>query len=215
MIQVETDAPVFSNAIGDKIKSKVKSTFKSDPAKKESRVAKREERRSKRKAKRNATKLRRLNTPKGSKFTFKLKKVNKQGTKRTKRNNNGTIVVLNESDIVSTPKGDFDKIEVAKALNVAPEKVTPELVAQNQVVEANGDVSIIVPDTIVGQDNQGDSYLAEDLQDENSPPEDVVKDDEKKRGLSTTEKVLLFGGIGVAVLTIGIILYRKFSNKGK
>jgi hypothetical protein len=215
MIQVETDAPVFSNANGDKIKSKVKSTFKSDPAKKESIVAKREERRSKRKAKRNATKLRRLNTPKGSKFTFKLKKVNKQGTKRTKRNNNGTIVVLNESDIVSTPKGDFDKIEVAKALNVAPEKVTPELVAQNQVVEANGDVSIIVPDTIVGQDSQGDTYLAEDLQDENTPPEDVVKDDEKKRGLSTTEKVLLFGGIGVAVLTIGIILYRKFSNKGK
>lgn len=225
MIQVETDRPVYSNATGN-LKERAKKILSSDPEKKSSRVAKRderkttrvakrEERKARRIAKRNATKLKKVNTPKGSKFTFKLKKLNKQGTKRTKKHANGTVVVIKESDVVTTPQGDFDKIEVAKALNVTPEQVTPELVKQNQVVEASGDVSIIVPDNNVATDDAGDPYLAEDLQDANETLKDVADEENSKRKMTKTEKILLFGGIGVTVLILGVVLYRKFSNKGK
>jgi hypothetical protein len=238
MIQVETERPVYSNASG-KLKEKIKSIsgnikekrgerkeLRKSSVNRQERIAKRDSRKStrienrairkaNRKAKRNARKLERKNTPKGEKFTFKLSKIFKKDKKSEKKNQDGSVSVVPEKSIVTTPTGSYDKIEVSKATGVTPEQVTPEFIAKNSVTTPSGEVSVIVPDSLVGQDSQGDTYLAEDLQDENEKQKDVNDDDNKKRGLSTTQKVLLFGGIGVAVIVVGVILYRKLSNKGK
>lgn len=234
MIQVETDRPVYSNASGT-LKEKLKSISgnlkqkrmginkdggvnidREERLKKRSdRTKTRKENRAERKAKRNAKRLTKKKTPLGERFTLALSKITKKGSKSEKKNPDGTNSEVPQKDIVTTPKGSFDKVEVAKATGVTPEQVTPQFIEKNSVTTPSGEVSIIVPDKLVGQDDGGNPYLAEDLQDANETQKDVVKEDDKKRGMSTTSKVLLFGGIGVAVLVVGVILYRKFSNKGK
>lgn len=235
MITVETINPVYSNAEGDKTKKTLKDRLAESKAnyqknkpereniqnQKESerkknrqeRMDNRSIRRSARKKKRNARKLERINTPQGEKFLFKLIPLKKNGTKAEKTNPDGTKQEIPAKDIVSTPQGDFDKKEVAKASGLPEEQITPLTLKKVSVIAPTGEVKIAVPTALVGQDNNGDSYLNVELQDENEKEKDVVKEEMDSRNpLKKYEKIILWGGIALVVIIGGIIAYKKFKK---
>jgi hypothetical protein len=228
MITVETINPVYSNAEGDKTKKTLKDRFsdrkKEFDSNQSDRIANRgknrtdrklnrEIKRTARKKKRNARKLEKINTPQGEKFLFKLIPLKKNGTQAEKTNPDGTKQEIPAKDIVSTPQGDFDKKEVAKASGLPEEQITPLTFKKVSVLAPTGEVKIAVPTALVGQDNNGDSYLNVELQDENEKEKDVVKEEMDSRNpLKKYEKIILWGGIALVVIIGGIIAYKKFKK---
>jgi hypothetical protein len=81
---------------------------------------------------------------------------------------------------------------------------------------ATADVSIVIDPTKVVVTPEGE-FLKTDVQDPNAPIVNVAdeqKKEKEKEGLAKWEKYLLWGGIGVGVLIIGYIIYKKTTNKG-
>jgi hypothetical protein len=227
MITVETTNPVYSSATGDKKKKTISERFKSATesvknfgenkedrkANRLNRKTDRTEKREKRKKKRNARKLEKQKTPQGDKFLFKLIPLKKKGSDAEKTNPDGTKQSIPAKDIVSTPQGDFDKKEVAKATGIPEEQITPLTLKKVSVIEPTGEVKVIVPTSLVGQDGGGDSYLNSDLQFENEEEKDVAKEEaDARKPLKKYEKIILWGGIGLVVLIAGIIAYKKFKK---
>jgi len=235
MIDVETTAPVFSYADGN-----TKKEFKTD------RKSVRALRKVGRKAKRNARKLKRVKLRNGKTAMVyvltRLKPVKKSGADESLSiqyvktyPDNTTSVVLAE-DVVKTTDGKFfDKNEVAKAFGVEKSAVTQQMIDRYIIPVAptteasptttevqkspTSDAGVIVPEEKVVMDEDGNPYVSDDLKaDGEILGSDDVKEDDKKAqgGMTKNQKIVLWVGVGLAVVIIGVVVYRKMSsNKGK
>ena len=196
-------------------------------ARQESRSKRKEarfQRRMDRKAKRNSKRLVLINTQGGEKYFFPLQRI-RLGKKKYKDGSEG-VVAPKDQVTVTTPKGEtaiVDKNEVAKAMGVDPSTVTQSdvqkavtiipqpIVTQQgvseQVVQQPNEpvIAINVPETNLQTAGDGELYLEKDLQDTKEVTKDV-KDEEK--GLSKTQKIVLWSGVGVATLIVGYLIYK-------
>lgn len=234
MIDVETTAPVYSMASGKPTRSD----------RKQSRSEARATRRSNRKAKRNARKLKRVKLRNGRTAVVyvlsRLRPVKKSGADESltmeyvKTYPDGTTGVVKAEDVVKTTDGKFyDRNEIAKAFGVEKTAVTQQMIdrfiipvaptsdATTTTTEVpkseNSDGAVVVPDTKVVTDANGDQFLADDTKAEGDllASDDVKEDDQKAQGgMSKRQKYILWGGIGLVALIIGVVVYRKMSKKG-
>lgn len=200
------------------------------------------EKKKRRKAKLNAIKLQFLKrfTKDGKPlFVYRLKEVvqDLKDKKYKKKHPDGSDSEVKKDDIVSTPQGLYDINEIAKAMNVSVESLKN---AQAQLIDIliplassskgqaeavdvpksdnSADMGVIVPESNVTQTDDGGYYTNNETFDASSfdPNEKVpdVKDDEKKPPLKNWEKGLLWGGIAVAAIVVGVIVYRKIKSNG-
>lgn len=235
MIDVETNAPVYSNAGGKKTRED----------RKQGRVQARSTRQSNRKAKRNARKLKRVKLRNGKSVSVyvlsRLKAVRKSGADESlsvqyvRTYPDQTTAVIKAEDVVKTTDGKFyDKNEIAKAFGVEKTAVTQQMIDRyiipvaptsenttttNEVPKSEtSDNAVVIDDTKIVTDENGNQFLKDDTKSEGDGGSDDVKDDDKKKaeeGLSKTQKIILWGGIGLVVVIIGVVVYRKMSSKGK
>lgn len=212
-----------------------KALSKLKPKDKATRIANRNERianrsarkqaRKDKKAKRNSKRIVLFKKKDGSeRFFFPLSKL-KLGKKKYKDGSEDSIAQKDQIKI-TTPSGEtatVDKKEVAKAMGVDPSAVTqadvqkavtviPPTVVQDQKVNTEVGqpvsepvIAIEVPEKNVESASDGELYIASDLQDTKEPTKDV-KDEEK--GLSKTQKIVLWSGVGVATLIVGYLIYK-------
>ena len=181
------------------------------------------------KAKRNSKPVVVLKNKNGTeRFFFPLTKL-KFGKKKYK---DGAETTIPEKDQVkvTTPSGEtatVDKKEVAKAMGVDPSTITqadvqkavtviPPTVVQEQGVNTQVNqpasepvISIEVPEQNVTSTGDGEVYVATDVQDVKEETKDV-KDEEK--GLSKTQKVVLWSAVGIATLLIGYVIYKQVTK---
>lgn len=235
MIDVETTAPVYSNAGGK--------TTRAD--RKKSRSEARATRKSNRKAKRNAKKLKRVKLRNGKTASVyvlsRLRPVKKSGADESlsvqyvRTYPDQTTAVIKAEDVVKTTDGKFyDKNEVAKAFGVEKTAVTQQMIDRyiipvaptsdattttNEVPKSeNSESGVVVDESKVVTDENGDQFLATDTKAEGDllASDDVKEDDKKAQGgMTKTQKYILWGGIGVVAIILGVVIYRKMSNKGK
>jgi len=240
MISVETSNPVISNFRGDRKKRKSTTPSKGD--------VRRSDRRSNRRAKRNAPKLKRVRRKSGkTSFVMKLIKLAPAGkqkfsgtngltplipisipTEYTKTFADGITIIIQAVDVIVHASGVFDKNDIAKALGIAKETLTQEMIDKflvyiapvsvdsNVATETNrsasSDVAIEVPATNVVETLNG-TFLATDTQPDDEPPKDVaVEDSLKQNPLKKNEKLILWGGVALVVLIIGVIIFRKMKK---
>ena len=192
-----------------------------------------------RKAMFNATKLQLLKRfSKDGKplFIYRLKKVIKEGGKHKKKMPDGTMVDVAPQNVIETPQGTFDATEIAKAMGTTADQVKANqqtIVSQMVPVETSTknaeqvepqpqptpttEPAVIVPASNVTETPQG-YFATPETQLPTEPAKDVKDEDVKAQGkvpLSKTEKILLWGGIGVVVAIIGFVVIRKVISKGK
>jgi len=236
MIDIETSAPVYSDATGQPKKV-------SGVSSKTAKTLKREARKSSRKAKRNARKLKRVKLRNGKTAIVyvlsRLRPVKKSGADESltmeyvKTYPDGTTGVVKAEDVVKTTDGKFyDKNEVAKAFGVEKTAVTQQMIDRYVIPVApttdatttttevpkseNSDGAVVVPDEKVVTDENGNQFLADDTKAEGDllASDDVKEDDKKAQGgMSKTQKYILWGGIGLVAIIIGVVVYRKMSKK--
>ena len=218
MIEVETARPVYSNAIGDKLKR--------SPEKKAETKAVRSQKKTDRKAKRNAKRLIRMENKGQKKFFYPLTKI--FGKKKKYKDGSTIDVPAENTVVVSTKDGktaSLDKTEIAKALNIPESQVTPAKVqevvvnvpATNAVVAAQETgttgndpvLAIEVKDAEVTVTDDGSAYLSADTQ---LPGEtkNVADDDKAAQKKIKIGKIILISGIAIVVIA-GVIY---FMNKG-
>ena len=215
MMEIETDRPVYSNIKGKNSADK--------SLKKDERATRKAERKAK-KAKKNSSPLTRI----GNKFVKKIKKLTTIKGKKVKTNPDGSTTEVAPSNVVVTPQGEYDKVEVARALNVEPSQVTPELILKTSVATQvsntgianptivtatpNSDLAIVIPAELLETGIDGNPYLAVDLQDADLPMADVAQEEAAKQPLVKWEKIMLISGITLAVIVIGVIAYKRSSK---
>jgi hypothetical protein len=151
-------------------------------------------------------------------------------TDYTKTFEDGTTIVIPASDVIVNSAGVFDKSDIARAFGVTKESLTPEMIDKYLVYivptssgattttetdkSATADVSIVIDPTKVVTTADGE-FLKTDVQDPNAPVVNVADEQKaEQKPLVKWEKYLLWGGIGVGVLIIGYIIYKKTTNKG-
>lgn len=230
MITVETNRPVdYSSATGSE-KDQKRAERKS---KREERQTTRSARRSSRKAKKNATKLKKIVRGGVTKIVKPFKKVfTKKDGSKYKKAPDGTEIPVSSSDVVKTPQGEYDKKEISEATGVPADQITPQKVAQITVptqptspsadattiapaTDSNADLSGYVPEASVVVTDEG-LYLNSETQPTEEPAKDVAEEEKKaKEPLKKWEKGLLWGGIGVVAIIVGVVAYKYFKNKGK
>ena len=254
--QLKGKTPQEIKALKDAEKQRIKQERLTDRAKlkaeRDARLtqqkADRQQRRADRKAKRNAKRLLRLKNKEGKeKIYYPLT--------RLRRNKNNQIVkvypdgketIIKPENVVVvttqeiTPTGvksvtsEFDKNEVAQALNIPVNQVTPELVQiktteikqEDAPVQANETKTTkvenvvaveITPENVV-TDNQGNDVLATDTQNTQEKEVDVAEENkeikgEEPKGLSLTVKIVI-GVVSVALLSgIAYMIYRTAKSK--
>ena len=217
MINVETARPVYSNAIGDKLKR--------SPEKKAEVKTKRTENRSERRAKRNSKKLLRIEKRGGKKFFYPLTQI----FSKKKKYKDGTSIDIPSDNVVTvkTASGktaELDKVEIAKALNIPESQVTSAKVqevvvnvpastagsAASETSTPAGDpvLAIEVKDADVTVTDDGSAYLSADTQ---LPGEtkNVADEDQAAQKKIKIGKIILISGIVIVV--VGSVLY--FMNK--
>ena len=146
----------------------------------------------------------------------------------TKTFPDGTTIVIPASDVINHSTGVFDKNDIAKALNVPKETLTPDMIEKYLVyitpapansdtaTETNksvtSDVAIEIPDANVVTTDDG-TFLAKDTQGKDEPIVDVaVEQKQNQSPLKKYEKAILYGGIALVVIIAGVIIYRKMSK---
>jgi len=221
MIEVNTARPVYSNAIGDKLKRSPEKKAKTQENR-----AERAEKRSGRKAKRNAKKLIRMENKGKKKFFYPLTKI---FGKKKKYKDGSTIEVPAENTVVVSTKdgktASLDKTEIAKALNIPESQVTPAKVqevvvnvpqasagpAANETGTPVGEPVLAIPikdeDVIITDD--GSAYLSDDTQSQDEKLKNVADDDKEAQKKIKIGKILLISGVVIVVL--GAVVY--FMNK--
>ena len=221
MIEVETARPVYSNAIGDKLKR--------SPEKKAETKAVRSQKKTDRKAKRNAKRLIRMENKGQKKFFYPLTKI--FGKKKKYKDGSTIDVPAENTVVVSTKDGktaSLDKTEIAKALNIPESQVTPAKVqevvvnvpATNAVVAAQETgttgndpvLAIEVKDAEVTVTDDGSAYLSADTQ---LPGEtkNVADDDKAAQKKIKIGKIILISGIAIVVIA-GVIYFMNKGSKG-
>jgi hypothetical protein len=208
----------------------------------------RQTRRADRKAKRNAKRLLRLRDKTGKeKIFYPLTRLRRnQKNQIVKVYPDGTETIVKQENVVSittqeiTPSGpksvttELDKTEVAKALNVAPSQVTPELVQvktteikkeeapvqaqETKTTQFENVVAVeITPENVV-TDAQGNDVLATETQDVTATDVNLVDEnkknnDEESKGLSLTAKIAI-GVVSATLLgIIGYMIYKTSKSK--
>jgi hypothetical protein len=190
-----------------------------------SRIEARHTRRKTRKANRNAKKLTLVKTSRGDKFFFPLSRV-RLGKKKYK---DGMEVAVKPEDQVKVVDPQtkeeviLDKKEIANVLDKPVADVTnsdAQLLIQKLNLEISelkrlqaetGDkpsetpYGLLVDDSKVEVVEDGDAYLKNQTQEKNSKDEDVK---DKEKGLSKTQKIVLWSGVGVATLIVGYLIYK-------
>lgn len=189
------------------------------------RIEARHTRRTNRKANRNAKKLTLIKTSRGDKFFFPLSRV-RLGKKKYK---DGTEVQVKPEDQIKVVDQQtkevvtLDKKEIANALDKPVAEVTNSD-AQQMIQKLNLEISelkrlqaetgdkptetpygLLVDDSKVEVVEDGDAYLKNQTQDKDKTTEDVK---EKEKGLSKTQKIVLWSGVGVATLLVGYLIYK-------
>jgi len=151
-------------------------------------------------------------------------------TEYTKTFEDGTTIIIPASDVIVNTAGVFDKSDIARAFGVTKETLTPEMIDKYLVYlvptpsnattttetdkSPTADVSIVIDPTKVVVTPEGE-FLKTDVQDPNAPVVNVADEQKaEQKPLVKWEKYLLWGGIGVGVLIIGYIIYKKTTNKG-
>lgn len=189
------------------------------------------QRNSNRKAKRNAKKLILIKTQGREKYFFPISRV-RLGKKKYKDGTESEIAKENQIN-VSTSTGEMvtvDKVEVSKALGIDPNQVTPAVVQsqvsvipQNVAMEQGASAEVVqqsnepvialnVPENLVETAGDGELYVTTDLQNTSEKDKDV-KDEEK--GLTKTQKIVLWSAGVVALAIVGYLIYKAVSNKPK
>jgi hypothetical protein len=140
----------------------------------------------------------------------------------------GTSITIPASDVIVNTAGVFDKGDIARAFGVSKESLTPQMidnylvyiapapansdVATETQKSATSDVAIEIPNDKVVETPDG-TFLATDTQEDSEPTKDIaVEQKQEQAPLKKYEKVILWGGIGVIVLIIGVVAYRNFSK---
>jgi len=217
------------------------SKFKPDEAKRQKRQQNRQTRRSEKKKarddkkpKKNAKKLGFFKRKDGSEgYLFPISKLF-AGKKKYK---DGKEEVVSDEDRlkITTSKGEsleVDKEEIANVLQVDKKDVTQEM-AQSRIT--------IVPETIVNQQSlnkevlqspqetliavevpdenvtstfDGDLYLNKNVQDVNEKEKDVADEEKESRGLTKTQKIVVYSVIGVgAIILVTYFISRTLNKK--
>lgn len=217
MISVETARPVYSNAIGDKLKR--------SPEKKAERKTKVSENRSKRRAKRNSKKLLRIENRGGKKFFYPLTQL----FAKKKKYKDGTSIEIPKENIVAikTTSGktaELDKVEIAKALNIPVNQLTEQKIqevvvnvpaatagsAASETSTPSGDpvLAIEVKDADVTVTDDGSAYLSADTQLPGETKNVADEDKEAQKKIKIGKIILISGAV---IIVVGAILY--FVNK--
>jgi hypothetical protein len=181
-----------------------------------------------RKAKRNAKKLVLIKKSGQEKYFFPISRI-RLGKKKYK-DGSETPIAQKDQVAITTPQGEtavVDKTEVAKAMGVSPNTLTnadiqkavtviPQTVVAEQGVSAEVNqnmnepvLAINVPENNVETAGDGELYVTSDLQATAEPQKDV-KDEE--RGLSKTQKIVLWSAVGVATIIVGFIIYKSVTK---
>jgi hypothetical protein len=181
-----------------------------------------------RKFKRNAKKLVLIKTQGRENYLFPISRV-RLGKKKYKDGTEGTVAEKDQLK-VNAPNGEVatvDKKEVAKAMGVNPNTVTqadvqrmitviPRSVVQQQGVNAEVNqtanepvFAVNVPENNVETAFNGELYVTSDLQNTNETEKDVK---EEEKGLTKTQKIVLWSAVGVATLLIGYVIYKSVAK---
>lgn len=186
------------------------------------------QRRQDKKAKKNAKKLVLIKTQGRERYFFPLSRI-RLGKKKYK---DGTTADVKTADqiTITTPSGEvatFDKNEIAKAMGTSANAVTkeslqlylfpvPKPISDEQGLskelaqDPNEKVySLETPENLLETGNDGELYLSQDLQNTNEPEKDV-KDEEK--GLSKTQKIVLWTAGAVVLGIVGYIIYKSVTK---
>jgi hypothetical protein len=225
MINVETSRPVYSNAIGDKLKRSPEKKAQSQANK-----AVRVEKRSGRKAKRNAKRLIRMEKLGKKKFFYPLTKI--LGKKKKYKDGSSIEVPAANTVVVTTKDGktaSLDKTEIAKALNIPESEVTPAkvqevvvnvppssaVVAAQETGTPSGEpvIAIEVKDADVTIADDGSAYLSDDTQSEDEKIKDVADDDKAKQKKIKIGRILLISGAVIVVLG-AVVYFMNRNSKG-
>lgn len=190
----------------------------------------RKQARADKKPKKNAKRIVLFKKKDGSeRYFFPLSKL-KLGKKKYK---DGTENTVKEKDQISviTPNGQtatVDKNEVAKAMGVEPNTISqaeiqkavtivPPTIVQEQGINAEVNqpvtepvIAIEVPEQKVESAGDGELYVAEDLQNTTETTKDI-KDEDK--GLTKTQKIVLWSAVGVATLLVGYLIYKSVNKQ--
>jgi len=151
-------------------------------------------------------------------------------TEYEKKFADGTTIKIPATDVIVHTSGIFDKSDIARAFGVSKETLTPEMIDKYLVYiapapdnsdtatetnkSASSDVGIEIPENMVTETPDG-SFLTTDTQDPSEPTKDVaVEQKQEQAPLKKYEKVILWGGIAVVSLIVGVIIYRKMSKNG-
>jgi hypothetical protein len=194
------------------------------------RIEARHTRRTTRKANRNAKKLTLIKTSRGDKFFFPLSRV-RLGKKKYK---DGTEVQVKPEEQVKVfdqqtkEEVILDKKEIANALDKPVAEVT-NTDAQQMIQKLNLEISelkrlqaetgdkptetpygLMVDDSKVEVVEDGEAYLKNQTQDKDKTTEDVK---DKEKGLSKTQKIVLWSGVGVATLLVGYLIYKAVKKQ--
>lgn len=255
--QLKGKTPQEIKALKDAEKQRIKQEKLTDRAKlkaeRDARLtqqkADRQQRRADRKAKRNAKRLIRLKNKEGKEKIYypltrlrrnknnQIVKVYPDGKETIIKPEN--VVVVTTQEITSTGgvksvTSEFDKNEVAQALNIPVNQVTAELVQvktteikkEDAPLQANETKTTkfenvlaveITPENVV-TDNQGNDVLATDTQNTQEQEVDVAEENKEKKGeepkgLSLTVKIVI-GVVSVALLSgIAYMIYRTAKSK--
>lgn len=221
MIEVETARPVYSNAIGDKLKR--------SPENKAASQAVRGQKRTDRKAKRNAKRLIRMENKGQKKFFYPLTKI--FGKKKKYKDGSTIDVPAENTVVVSTKDGktaSLDKTEIAKALNIPESQVTPAKVQEvivnvpaTETIAVGQETGLASPYPVLAVEvkdadititDDGSAYLSADTQ---LPGEtkNVADDDKAAQKKIKIGKIILISGIAIVVIA-GVIYFMNKESKG-
>lgn len=239
MITVESSAnPVYSNASGDKRKQR-QDVRASKKANRKAKRLKRVKLRSGKTA--NVYVLTKLSPRKAGfdgEFSYADDPVSTltQSEDFVKTNPDGTTTIIKKEDVVKSSTGAFyDKNEVAKVYGVDKSVVTQPMIDRITVAVSptgnnpttteeqktvNSDLAIVVEDKNIELDANGQPVLKVDnvvnadqlTEEQKAKLAQEQADAEKKKKM---QKIVIWGGVAVVAIVVGVIVYRRMSRGGK
>jgi hypothetical protein len=186
------------------------------------------QRNAQRKAKKNSKRLALIKTNAGEKYFFPLnrirlgKKKYKDGVEENVKPEDQVNVTTPSGETVIVDKKEFAKAtgleasqvnqaEVQKRITVIPPTTASQQGMNVEVGQTPNEtvISVQVPDNNVETANDGELYVATDLQNTNEKEKDVK---EEERGLTKTQKIVLWSAVGVGAILIGYIIYKSVTK---
>lgn len=110
------------------------------------------------------------------------------------------------SDASGRAKGTiFDKKERAKRRAERQRRINERQKAKNEETQSRAELN-----RNIGKGNQGDTELAKALSGSTAPlPTDTTP---ASSGMSKTTKIMIGAGVGLVVLIVGVVLYKRFNK---